>query len=93
MNSNLSSAHTIYCTVGNYTSVKEQVSVSRNVSLAAKMRKSPNCFQLKRQVEILQRCGFGSAQQQFREPCFRFCLYLLSLSLAANYDFIMLLFS
>ena len=63
----------IYCVVANYPSIKEAVWANRGITMTStSTRKSPNAFNLLRQVEVLQRAGHGNAHQQ--TVATRFCV-------------------
>ena len=62
------SVGTIFCVVGGYASVREAVNANRGITTSSTaMRRSPNAFNLIRQVEVLHRAGYGSATQQFQD--------------------------
>lgn len=63
-------ARTVYGILGKFKNVQEQVAASRGITVAGTLRKPPNCFQLGRQAEVLQRVGCGSAEQTILETFF-----------------------
>ena len=78
LTSSQASVRTIYAVIGRYRNVQEQVYAARGITYASVLRRSPNCFHLWRQAEVLKRAGCGTANQSMLDTLHCFGLILIS---------------
>ncbi len=60
------SARVLHATKPVFRSLREQIFANRGITCGSTVRRSPNCFQLLRQCEVLSNGGFGSADEAFQ---------------------------